>query len=309
VKRPNRWQRIALRALGVTALALWTRSGRADHGRLLLAFNAPPECGSAAEVEAAVATMVRRDGPRLEATIDVAHAEQGYVAVVRTHPAAERRLVANDCRALVEATSVVLALAIDPNARRAAAPRGDAPPAPVSSSDRRPLALAAGLGLDTSTLPRAALGATVGAGVVRPGWSGWLRLSVWDSQDTFSDSRPTRGGHFGWWNLALSLCAAPLRQDWARLCLSPEVGRLSGAGIGDGVSTRLTASALWLAVGAGPAVEWWFANNWGLRGEAMAALTLLGRHPFIVELGDSAQLVHRPGRLSARLYWGLAARF
>jgi len=311
VKGPNRWQRTALSVLAV--LALSTRSVRADEGRLLLSFNAPAECGSAADVEAAVATMVRRDGPKLSATIDISRDRDGYVAVLRTLPEAERRLIAGDCRAVVEAASVVLALAIDPNARLGAEPpaardtelRPPAPPPPPVPQR----ALSAGLAVDSSTLPRAALGAAVGAGVVRPRWSGWLELRGWSPQDTLSDSKPSRGGRFTWWTVALSLCRAPLRQSWAMLCVSPELGRMTGAGIGEGVSRRLTTSALWLAAGAGPALEWWFARHWGLRGEAMAVVTVVGRHPFVVEVDDDAQLVHRPGRVSARLKWGLMARF
>lgn len=310
MKLSKRRQRVVLGALVAGLLA--TRPGRADDSPLELQLNAPAECASARQVEDAVATMVRREAPRLRATIDVGWLDGQYVAVVRTEPDAERRLAASGCRALLEAASVVLALAIDPHARRDAAAPAEpppAPPAPAAPPARpRPTILAA-LALDSSTLPRAAVGATLGAGVAWPRWSGWLKVNVWNSQDTVSASRPARGGHFGWWTGALSLCGAPLQQGWLSLCVSPEIGRLTGAGIGEGISTRRSASGLWLAVGAGPALQWQFAEHWALRGEAMAVVTAVGRHPFVVEVEDSAQLVHRPGRVSARFSWGLAARF
>jgi hypothetical protein len=308
MKGPHRSRRIAASSLLFIALA--HRSGRADTGHLQLALRGPAECGSAARIEAAVATMVRSAGPPLQATLDITRVEGRYVAVVRTKPAGERRLEASECHAIVEAASVVLALAIDPNARLTEGSENydyDRPrPAPPDLAEPT---ITAALALDTSTLPRAALGAAFGAGLVWPRWSVRLELDIWSSQDTVSASSPSRGGRFGWWTGGLSFCATPLRQSWAALCLSPEIGRLAGTGIGDGVAQPQSSSALWVAAGAGPALEWRLTRRWGLRGEALAVLTVLGRHPFVWDVGDSALLIHRPGRLSGRLYLGLTARF
>jgi hypothetical protein len=306
---PSHYRRIGMGALFVVAAA--TRPGRAEAGHLQLTFHAPPECGSAAQVQDAIATMVKREGPRLTAAIKIARVGDRYVAVVRTEPAAERSLAASDCRAVVEAASVVLALAIDPNARLAAAAHADAkPPAARPAVSNRPQpTIAAAIALDTSTLPRTAIGAILGGGFAWPHWSAWLKFSAWDPQDAVLVLSPTRGGHFTWWMVAVSVCSAPLRVTWAALCLSPEVGRLGGTGIGEGLSRRLTASAVWFGVGAGPALEWRFAAHWAVRGEASAVLTVLGRHPFIVESSDSTATVHQAARISGRAHFGLATRF
>jgi hypothetical protein len=278
---------------------------------LELEFRAPPECGPAEQVQNAVATMVRGERPPLKAAIEIEHVRDVYVASVRTAPGVQRELTASSCRAVMEAASVVLALAIDPSGwppsqRDPVAERDRIPPVAVSERSFQPLLVAA-LALDSSTLPRAALGGLVSAGLAWPRWSASVRFTGWYPQDAWLSS--ARGGHFTWWTLGLSGCVAPFGPVWAAICLSPEAGRMAGSGIGDGLSRRAAASTAWLAVGLGPALEWRFSGNFAIHGEAAAEATVLGRHPFVLELGDSATLLHRPGRFSARAHFGLAARF
>jgi hypothetical protein len=302
--------------LALLALTSVCGVARGEPPRLDLEFRAPAECGSAEQVQSAVAALVRSERPPLKAVLEIEHVDASYVANVRTEPGAQRQLVASSCRAVMEAASVVLALAIDPNG---APPAAQAPPTPkarrgrvdaISASHRsfQPLFVAA-LAADSSTLPSAALGGLVGAGLVGRRWSAWLQFTSWYPQDAELSASPARGGHFTWWTGGLSLCAAPLGPVWAEVCLLPEIGRLAGSGTGAGVPQRTTAGATWLAMGLGPALEWRFTANFGFRGAAVADLTVLGRHPFIVSLGDSTLLVHQPGRLSARAYLGLTARF
>jgi hypothetical protein len=306
--------RAALSAL--VALTSVCGAARSDPARLDLEFRAPAECGSAEQVQSAVAALVRSERPPLKAVLEIEHVDALYVANVRTEPGAQRQLVASSCRAVMEAASVVLALAIDPNG---APPAAQAPPTrkakqervdPISASHRsfQPLFVAE-LAADSSTLPSSAIGGRLGAGLVGPRWSASLQFTSWYPQDAELSASPARGGHFTWWTGGLSLCAAPFAPAWVEVCLSPEIGRLAGSGSGAGVPQRTTAAATWLAIGLGPALEWRFSANWGLRGAAVADVTVLGRHPFIVSLGDSTLLVHQPGRLSARTYLGITARF
>lgn len=299
-------------ALGaLLATALVCGPARAHSGRLELEFRAPPECGSAEQVQSAVATLVRSERPALKAAIEIDHVGDVYVANVRTAPGAERELTASSCHAVMEAASVVLALAIDPSgvapAQRDRVSQRE-PSAPVSLSERslQPMLVAA-LSADSSTLPRPALGGMLSAGLAWPRWSASATFTGWYPQDAWLS--PTRGGRFTWWTGGLAVCASPFDPLWVAICVAPEIGRLAGTGVGDGLSKRGAASATWFAVGVGPALEWRFSANWALRGGAVAEATLLGRHPFVLELGDSTALVHRPGRLSARASFGVAARF
>ena len=91
---------------------------RCDTNPLELEFRAPPECGSADQVQSAVRTMVHAERPRLKAALEIEQLGGVYVASVGTGPGERRRLTASSCHAVMEAASVVLALAIDPHGRQ-----------------------------------------------------------------------------------------------------------------------------------------------------------------------------------------------
>jgi hypothetical protein len=306
----------------VAALFLFWGMGLADpasaESRLLaLTFRAPPECGTAAELEQSVASRVHvRERATLVAALDVAVGPEGYVAELTTAAGARRSLSAPDCRAIVETSAVILALAIDPSADTrepihaevAVKPLVVAPgeePFPVE------LMLGAGVVVDSHTLPHFATGVRGRAGLEGSRWNASATFAYFLPQSTeLGDA--TQGGHFTWWLFGLTGCLvpAPFRLRF-ELCLEPELGRLSGRGTGSGVLPD-TAEALWLSFGAGAGLAVALNRRTTLRLSAGVAVTALGRHPFVLEKAPQTAgsvEVHRPGRASGRGGLELGVRF
>ena len=116
----------------VTLVASALVAGKAVAGDdLRLSWQAPAGCPQASQVRDAALRAVareRRDGEPLEADARVEHGER-WTVVIRTRragvAAAERRLDATSCGALADATAVILALALIPEAP---APLATTPP-------------------------------------------------------------------------------------------------------------------------------------------------------------------------------------
>ncbi|HET9953278.1 MAG TPA: hypothetical protein VFQ61_02175, partial [Polyangiaceae bacterium] len=242
-------------ASALLARLLCAEAAQATPRLLELTFEAPAECGSAERVEAAVGELVGTKPPRsLRASLFVRHEGSEYRAELRTGPEAIRVMRGLTCDAVVEASAIVLALAIEPHAasaRRAVAPSANGStevPADVPRSRLHPL-VSAGPIFDTSTLPHVALGAELRAGISGVSWSASARGHYWLPASGSLESDAALGGRFTWWTIGISGCLGPARTRFS-VCLTPELGRMTAEGQGADEPQR--GSATWLALALEP---------------------------------------------------------
>jgi hypothetical protein len=298
-----------------------------------LTLRAPAECGSAARVESTVTGLVRsRPARPARAELTIWHANGEYMAELRTEPAQRRAMRASTCQGIVEAATVILALAIDPIAERPRAkPQVSPEKSPREGSGASALdearavpRIAFFLGvrpvvIDTSVLPHVSAGASLHAGFSAGAWSGSIEFTYWIPSSTSVEAAPPLGGRFTWWTFALSGCVAPMargtlldgtrdgRSPRLSLCVTPEIGRLQGQG--RGATPNRSASATWLAAAVGPKLAVPLSAHVALQASAGLAVTILGSHPFVLESSAGQREVHRPARFSGRGGLGLDVLF
>jgi hypothetical protein len=312
---------------------------RADHSDavLELTLRAPAECGSTARVESTVAGLVRsRQGRPIRAELTIWQTNGEYMAELRTEPAQRRVMRASTCQGIVEAATVILALAIDPIAERPSAkPQVSPEKSSRSGSDSRVTTSepnetraaprtaffmgARPLVIDTSVLPHVSAGAAVHAGLTAGAWSGSVELTYWLPSSTSVEAAPPLGARFTWWTFAISGCVAPVssstlldgtpdgRSPRLSLCVTPEIGRLEGQG--RGATPNRAASATWLGAAVGPQLGVPLSARVALQVSAGLAVTILGSHPFVLERSAGQREVHRPARFSGRGGLGLDILF
>jgi len=278
-----------------------------------LTLNAPVECGTADGMQVAVEALLQQmPAEPLRATLTIRHTEGGYVAELRTHSAALREISATSCEAVVEAATVILALAIDPSAgtrTKAPAHMAVAAKAQPAERPREPLAFRAGANstFDSSTLPHLALGASLRAGVSARQWSALLAFTAWLPATASLPESPQSGGRFTWWTVGVSGCFAPISARGFGLCLSPELGLLEGTGFGG--QENFPVSTTWLAIALAPEFTVALSPHVLFRSSLGMAVSVLGHHPFVLERSGETVEVHQPGRFSARAAMGLDVAF
>lgn len=294
-------------------LLLAASSAQARSRTLELSLRAPSECESAEHIEASVDELVRRtNGEPLAASLSISRTAQGYSAILQTPGAEPRRLSAPSCEAVVEAITVILALAIDPQAnahvRRPASATRDVAIVPEASG-AHPVLFEAGAAsaFDTGTLPHVALGASVRAGVWAPRWSVTGAATFWLPASRSLANDPSVGGRFTWWTAAVSGCAGLATTPQLSLCLEPELGRLEGTG--SGTRDNRSVGATWLALAAVPDVSADISRRVRFRAGLGPAFTVLGRHSFVLERSGENLEVHQPARVSLRGRFGLDVLF
>lgn len=232
---------------GVLAIAVSSAQAQVAAGadRLALAWQAPDECPSRADVRAAVASRLgeaaERAGPALRAEARVERDAAGYRLALKTEYG-ERRLAARSCAELAGAAALILALLIDPEAD-ATAP----PPAPAPRELW--LVLRPALAVDAGILPSIALGPAFGAGVRLNRSALELSGTFLPSQDAFRSERPSAVADVSLWAAALGACQALTRPIELSPCLHVEYGRLVAAA--QGLPNAAQLSAHWVAVWAG----------------------------------------------------------
>ncbi|HET9932721.1 MAG TPA: hypothetical protein VFQ35_18585 [Polyangiaceae bacterium] len=292
---------------------LMAGSARALSRTVALTSNAPSECESAEHIEVSVDELVRRaQGEPLRASLSIVRTAAGYSATLQIHGTEPRSLSAPSCEAVVEAVTVILALAIDPqaNTHTRRAPKSS-PEEPKPAVERRPSVFRFDAGaastFDTSTLPHVALGASAKAGLWAPRWSIDAVATYWLPASRSLPNDPTVGGRFTWWTVGISGCVAFAERPYLAACVEPELGRLEGSG--SGTLDDRSVGATWLAVSAAPAVSLDLTRHFKFRAALGPALTLLGRHAFVLERSGENLEVHRPGRLSLRGRFGLDVLF
>jgi hypothetical protein len=264
------------------AAALWPAPARGETGTVEIAWSAPAECPTTPDVEASIRNLLGRsprlaDGRRLEvrARAERKH-DRRWSGTIETRLGTTRgiRTIGTEsCRAVADATALIIALMIDPEAvaaRASALPSPPPPPRPVmratpaandTAVSRAPppprrgltprLSLGPTIAVDMGTLPRPAYvaGARVGVKVGRSA----LELGVLASgsaSGTVSNATPPAGGSFHFLLASLSACPAlAVGQFDVGACAEIEGVEVKGTGFG--VTSQYENDARWLALGAG----------------------------------------------------------
>jgi hypothetical protein len=300
-------------ASGIAALLLVAQAARADELELILDYQAPAECASEADVRGAVARLVTKPHSEpLRAQVLIESTTTGYLSRIVAASSAERRLSGATCAEVVEATAVILALAMSPKQ-----PPPEAPPAPVASvhepnptpaepkrvdtrASRAQLEVRAGIIGDSSVLPQPAFGFFGVIGLRGDRWAAQVAGAYFLEQRTRLPSDGTRGGDLALWSVWPSACGAPVRGWWRlELCAGPELGRMLGDGFG--VTVPRHPAAFWLAaLGAGQ-LSLGLSASFRAHAALGGLVRLTPDRPFVL---DGIDTVHQPARFSGRASLG-----
>lgn len=240
----------------------------AEKSSFELSWQAPSECPTSDDLRGEIArllggTIQLPSGGELKAQATVEHEEKWSVTIVtEANRRAGRRLIeASSCRDLAMATSLIIALMIDPDAVAAQAsvsqPAPPVVPAPNRSTpQKRESTWKFFLGLQgqisQGALPSFDVGPGAGIGLLSRRWRVELRGTYGLRRDQQAES-PTHPGAFGRFNLATALLAGCINLGRTALAFGPCVDVEGGSVLarGFGVSEGFSTHRLWFAVGAG----------------------------------------------------------
>lgn len=297
----GRWCSVALvKPLQITLLAFaaascleWPASycwaANDPRGAFTLTWDAPEACPSRQEVQADLTRLLGGkiqipQGDDLDVRASVEHGRAWSVALVfrRAGRAGGRRFVeAPSCQSLAQATALIVALMIDPDAVSAHAQESKEGPAPPSSNAAAPVSrpsettqfsLSIHAQTRLGTLPGVDIGAGLGFGMVRRRWSLELRGTYGLRRDQVghSSALPDANGRFNILTGALSGC---FKLSQARFAFGPcavaEAGVVSAKGYG--ADAGFAKHAPWVALGAGGYLSLPLGASW----EAALYLDLL----------------------------------
>jgi hypothetical protein len=239
------------------------RPGQADEaGSLTLSWQAPLGCPARDELRAEIARLLGGtirvpSGGDIKARAVVLH-EQTWSLTIETQSAGrpgQRSIEAASCQDLADATALIIALMVDPDAVAAnatnpkpvpATPPPDSRPAPAMQ--RRSVQYLVGVHAAASqgTLPSFDLGIGGGVGLAGRRWRVELR-------GTYGLRRDQKAGAYGEFNFAAAALAACFNFQWGGVALGPcadgELGLVSAKGVN--VDESFPAQTLWAALGAG----------------------------------------------------------
>ncbi|MCX4240952.1 hypothetical protein [Paraliomyxa miuraensis] len=306
-------------------------------------WTAPVGCPAAGELRRGIERRLGRTLVSSEAQVDARvepRAEGGYRLALRASAGTlveERTLEADDCRALADATALIVALAIDPVAvaeviepwaeadpleppvapsptpaptttapadERLAAPTADRPTEPEPGARRRPGGLLrAGAAVGLGAVPGVTGAVSLAAGLR---WT-HARLELEGAYWIPRTSEPVEGAR-----VRVQLGTAAVRgcgQLGRDRLEAPLCGGLQLGGMrGDGVDTpgARAAQGLWLAIEAGVGLSWWFRPRWALAGSFSAAVPL--RSPGFELSGDPPLRLFESSTVVGRLGLGIELR-
>lgn len=246
-------------------------------GAFSLEWRAPADCPSTSQVEAEVARLLggpahAPSGADLHVRASVEHNDLWSVTLETSSGTANgrRTLSATTCEGLANATALIVALIIDPNAvavhsakteekAEKPAPKVEPPPPPSPVSvptvpPSRTVKVLAGVGGTGSlgALPSPDLGIGGGLGLSGSLWRMEARVaysSRWVKSPTMSDPQGAYG-RFRLLAATLAGCLISHRSalDWGA-CVDFESGVVQGEGVG--VTMNSAKTTPWLALGAG----------------------------------------------------------
>jgi hypothetical protein len=324
-------------AAAAAGLALAPASARASEAAVPVALQwvAPDECPGAEYVEREVERLLgddsAGDGPYLQARAEVQQEEPRlwHVELRTTGPqgAGLRLVTAESCRALADATALILALAVEPeraggsrSAKRpaeqapapastenAAAPPKPAPLPPAISPRAVHFAADASGVLDIGTLPRAAPGMAVRL-EASPGRLPSLRLEIGAGlfRNEATTSPAARSGTFSLRTFDAGACIVKSAERLEiGACADVEVAWLSASGLYEAVTSR--GEAEWLVPRARATAAYLGSSAWAVRADVGGGLDV-SRPEFMSE-GTEQGLIHRPSRYTGQGALGLELRF
>ncbi len=319
---------------------------------VVLTWEAPAGCPAAVAVRRAMGGYLgggpsAEAGAAVRAVAQVTRSGGRYRLALRTETASgasTREITAEDCAVLVDATAVIVAIAVDPSTvlgRGDAAPKPVEPdpvepepapvepePAPVEPEPEPepivPIVDDAAPELSPPSEPRVRFGVRVGGGVdfgVLPGLAGGLRLAgaafgrAWRAELRGDFWFPRTaivqdgiGGRVRLWSLGGRGCGVPRVERIGLefpLCAGLESGAMHGEPVGEGVASPTPSRRFWLAADGSAGLAWAPRRFIALVVQAELVVPLV-RAGFRV--GDDVE-VHRAGPVAGRALLGLEARF
>ncbi len=331
------WRRRSALVAVAAGLGLTPARARAsdEEGPVALEWVAPEGCPDAAhverEVERLLAGMSASGGPYLQARAEVRQNESGLWHVeLRTtgrQGAGLRTVTAESCRALADATALILALAIDPalvatsGEPESSGPTPSTPPAPrdavpTPTSTRPPtptspravrFAATASAMVDIGTLPTTTPGGAARLAVMS-GALPALRLEIGAGlfADVAATGPPTRSGTFSLRTFDAGACALTRA---GRLevgaCANGEIAWLSAAGLYESTTSR--GNAEWVVLRARATAAYLWSSMWAVRADVGAGVNM--SQPEFVSTGADQGLIHQPARYTGRGALGIELRF
>ncbi len=308
--------RIARAAAAFVAIGLFSsRPLRAEPARPFhLSWQAPAACPTSQEVEREITRLIG-DASRNRATVrafaEVTHRDGDWRVQIRIQDGervSERSFDGASCRAITKVASLIIALAIEPNAGAApetAAPVArEAPEPPAPPPSRAPERaepslrgfLAAGALAELRLLPRLGFGFEIGVGMRLPSVSVELRGAALLPQPAELPSSAA-GGRFSSLMAGLRACARIVEATPEIFaCAAGFVDRVQAEGYG--VTVPASATALLAGAALGPRID--FSLNEALRLSLAAEAT----HTF----GDANFRLDNLGNVHRTPRWGGSAR-
>jgi len=314
-------------------VAVWPALARAEAGTVEIAWSAPADCPTTPDVEASIRDLLGRpphlpDGRKLEIKARAERKrDRGWSGTIETRlgtTTGSRTIATESCRAVADATALIVALMIDPEAvaARASPPAAPSPPQDPSRAIRAPpaatetavsrapppsrrglartLSLGPMLAVDVGTLPRPSYGAGGRVGV-KVGRSA-LELGVLAStsaRGTIPGTAPPAGGSFRFWSASLSACPAfAVRRFDLGACA--EIDAVEVKGTGFGVTARYENDARWLALGAGAIARLRISPHVAIP-LRMGVVAPLGHPTFVLKgVTEGQGQIYSPSRVAVR---------
>jgi hypothetical protein len=314
-----------------------TLEARGQVEPVALSWEAPAECPSRESVVATVRRLVRAMPEKpLRAQVRVTRAGDRWTAAIET-PNGRRTLDAESCSVLAETVSVIIAIAVDPDAinqvgespafdeqrrdaaaspdaqrsdgtRRevpavSAAPAGDARgdiPSQGGTAEIWTIGLSLRALFELGILPGPAFGGTLAARAERGIWGLELGASALVPQEGEYNDDSRIGGTL-WWFAGHALgCVSPRSAVSWDACLGVEVGQLSGTGFG--VDVPRTGRTVWFGPLTTAGARFPLGSSFSFEGRLGLALPLPRPPAFGL---DGFGEVHRPAAVSGRAELGI----
>ncbi|MEM9455652.1 MAG: hypothetical protein AAGF11_15830 [Myxococcota bacterium] len=311
-----------------------------------LVWEAPAECPGISDVRRSLASYLGEEpaeevGAGVQAVARVTAGEEGYRLSLRTETASgvtTRETTAEDCAVLVDATALIVAIAVDPSTVLGRSdepapaepepepepgplpvepePELESPPEVFGSVEPEPepepgaerrvrFGLQVGGGVDGGMLPGPAGGLRLTGVLIGTRWRVELHGDYWFPRTAITE--PGLGGRVSAGLGGVRGCGVLGIERVGLefpLCVGLEAGLLRGDPVGDRVAAPETSRQPWVAADASAALAWVPRRFFALfvRAELVVPIVRAG-----FRVGDNE--VHRTGLVAGRGLAGLEARF
>jgi hypothetical protein len=283
-----------------------------------LTWRAPSGCPTSAEVEREITRLIgdsSRNRATVRASAEVTRSGEDWRVQIRIHDGdytSERSFDGASCRAVTKVASLIIALAIEPNAGAAAEVTPPLPPekpeGPTVAVASRPAAeaprrgfLAAGPVVELRLLPHVGFGFELGGGIRWPSLSLELRAGALLPQDA-GVAATDAGGRFFQVSAGARACARIVsRGPEIFACATGLLDVVTAEGYG--VTAPGTATALLGTAALGPRVDFWLGEPWRLSLSADATHTFTEATFLLDNVGSVHQTPRWGGAARVQLIW------